>query len=184
MAARFDWEKIRAEYEVGATQSELSRRHGCSRKAIQQHILKEHWTQDVSSAIDRITSAKVAGIVAGCDPAKKAAAMDAAAERKAAVIARHKAEWEEHQRLIAEAVEKQDFNAAKLAKITAETISIRQAGERRAWGIVETDVRPQSQGQFEQNVIRKGIEEAFASVGFGNAADQSMETAPASRGTT
>ena len=36
---------------------------------------------------------------------------------------------------MAEALANKDFNAAKLAKITAETIKIRQEGERRAWGI-------------------------------------------------
>jgi hypothetical protein len=34
-------------------------------------------------------------------------------------------------------VENGDFDAAKLAKITAETIKIRQEGERKAWGITD-----------------------------------------------
>lgn len=60
---------------------------------------------------------------------------DRAADAKAAVIMRHKEEWEQHQQLIRAAVENGDFDAAKLAKITAETIKIRQEGERKAWGI-------------------------------------------------
>lgn len=135
MAARYDWETIRAEYEAGASQSELAKRHGVSRKAIQKHITAEGWAQDISGTLDRLTEAKVAGVVAGCDPKKKAAALDRAADAKAAVILRHKAEWEQHQQLIRQAVESGDFDAAKLAKITAETIKIRQEGERKAWGI-------------------------------------------------
>ncbi len=137
MAARYDWETIRAEYEVGASQSELAKRHGVSRKAIQKHITAEGWAQDISGTLDRLTEAKVVGVVAGCDPKKKAAALDRAADAKAAVIMRHKEEWEQHQQLIRAAVENGDFDAAKLAKITAETIKIRQEGERKAWGITD-----------------------------------------------
>ena len=43
MAARFDWESIRAEYEVGASQSDLSKRYGVSRTAIQKRIRAEGW---------------------------------------------------------------------------------------------------------------------------------------------
>jgi hypothetical protein len=145
MAARYDWEKIRAEYEVGATQSELARSHGCSRSAIQKRIEIEGWMQDVTASVNRLTEAKVAGVVAGCNPQKKAEALEKAAQKKAAVIARHKQEWADHQKWIDEALANGDFNAAKLAKITAETIRIRQDGERRAWGIVDTDVRPQAE---------------------------------------
>lgn len=142
MAARFDWEKIRAEYEVGATQSELARTYVCSRTAIQKHVIAEGWMQDISASVNRLTEAKVAGVVAGCNPEKKAEALDKAAAAKAAVIARHKQEWADHQKWIDSALAEGNFDAAKLAKITAETIRIRQDGERRAWGIVDTDVRP------------------------------------------
>lgn len=135
MSARYDWETIRAEYEAGASQADLSRRHGVSRKAIQKHITAEGWTQDVSGTINRMAEAKVAGIVAGCDPQKKAEAFARAADAKAAVMVRHKEEWERHQTLIDEALAEGDFDKAKLAKITAETLKIRQEGERKAWGI-------------------------------------------------
>lgn len=133
--ANFDWETIRAEYEAGASQADLSRRHGVSRKAIQKHITAEGWTQDVSGTIDRMAEAKAAGIVAGCDPKKKAEAFARASDAKAAVMVRHKQEWERHQTLIDEALAEGDFDKAKLAKITAETLKIRQEGERKAWGI-------------------------------------------------
>lgn len=132
-----DWETIRAEYEAGASQSDLSRRHGLSRTAIQKHIRAEGWMQDVSGTINRLAEAKVAGVVAGCNPQKKAEALDRAADAKAAVMRRHKEEWKRHQALIDEALGAGDFDKAKLAKITAETLKIRQEGERRAWGIAD-----------------------------------------------
>lgn len=138
MAARYDWETIRAEYEAGASQSDLSRRHGPSRTAIQKRIRAEGWIQDVSGTINRLAEAKVAGVIAGCTPQKKAEALDRAADAKAAVMVRHKEEWVQHQRIIDEALAADDFDKAKLAKITAETLKIRQEGERKAWGIKET----------------------------------------------
>lgn len=148
MAARYDWETIRAEYEAGASQSELAKKHGVSRKAIQKHILSESWTQDVSGAVNRLTEAKVAGLVAGCDPKKKAEALNAAADQKAAVINRHREEWTRHQAIIDAAIANNDFERAKLAKITAETLKIRQEGERKAWGI-------QDKTEVEQRIESK-----------------------------
>ena len=166
MKVRYDWETIRAEYEVGASMGELSRLHGVSKAAISKRARSEGWMQDLSGAVNRLTAAKVNGIVDTVNPVKKAAALDRAAEQKAAVIRRHKEEWDRHKAIMDEALANGDFNAAKLAKITAETINIRQAGERKAWGIVETDVRPQAAKKSEQDAIRDGIREAFQSVGM------------------
>lgn len=141
--ARYDWETIRAEYEAGSTMGELSRKHGVDKAAISRRAKKEGWTQDLSGVVDRLAEAKVNGIVNTVDPQKKAEAVDAAAGRKADVIQRHRDAWPKIKALNAQAIEAQDFNAAKLAKITAETERIIQDGERKAWGIqdkTETEV--------------------------------------------
>jgi len=70
--------------------------------------------------------------------------MDAAAQRRADVEIRHCTEWEEHQALIDEALAARDFDLAKLAKITAETIKIRQEAERKAWRIDNAPVPSQN----------------------------------------
>ena len=44
--------------------------------------------------------------------------------------------------LVTTAIEKNDFDKAKLAKITAETLKIRQEAERKAWGIRDVDAQP------------------------------------------
>ena len=56
-------------------------------------------------------------------------------EGKSAIIRRHREEWNKIRILIEDAVTEQDADAVKLAKITAETLKIRQEGERKAWGI-------------------------------------------------
>jgi hypothetical protein len=60
-----------------------------------------------------------------------------AAEAKAAVLTRHKEEWDMPRQLIEQAVADGDLDKAKLAKLTAENIKIRQEGERKAWGIMD-----------------------------------------------
>ncbi len=129
------WEFLRAEYEAGGSQASLSVKYGVTRRAIQKHIETEGWSQDISGTLARKVAEKVAGLVAGADPVKRAAAIDAAAERRVAVIDRHKQQWEEHLRLLKAAIDRNDFDAARLAKIIAETIAIRQSGERKAWGL-------------------------------------------------
>ena len=116
---------------------ELSRRHGVDKAAISRRAKKNGWTADLSEAVNRRAEAKINGIVNTVDPKKRAEALNRAAEAKAAVIMRHQREWDRHQAIMDEALSEGSFDKAKLAKITAETIKIRQEGERKAWGIVD-----------------------------------------------
>lgn len=133
-----DWERIRADREAsGASFADLSARHSVSVGAIHKRAKAEGWSdgQDVVEIIRRKVNERTNGIVNVCDPKKKAEAISEAADRVVAVVERHKQEWVEHKNLVDSAVSGKDFEIAKLAKITAETIQIRQAGERKAWGI-------------------------------------------------
>ncbi len=173
MARGHDWETIRAEYEAGASQAALAKRHGVSRTAIQKHIQSEGWMQDITGAVNRLTEAKVAGVVAGCNPQKKAAALERAADAKAEVIRRHKAEWDKHQCIIDDALANGDFERAKLAKITAETIRIRQEGERKVWGIQDrSPAEDTSKGGGVKHDISPELSALLASIrGDGNDAE-------------
>lgn len=131
----FDWETIRAEYEAGASQSDLSRRYGVTRKAIQKHIRAEGWVQDISDTVNRMAEAKVVGVVAGCDPKKKAEALSRAAEDKAAVIRNHREAWDGFKQEVKAALEANDFDRLKCLKIASETLRNAQECERKAWGI-------------------------------------------------
>lgn len=60
---------------------------------------------------------------------------ETAVELRAKVLERHRKEWGIPRGLVNEAVKARDFNKAKLAKITSETLKLIQDGERKAWGI-------------------------------------------------
>lgn len=172
MSTRFDWETIRAEYEAGATQGDLSRRHGCSKTAIQKRIRSEQWTQgDVNVAINRLVAEKVAGVVATDNPKKRAKAIACAADKRIEVVERHKEEWTRHQALIDRAVAEENFDLAKLCKITAETIQIRQAGERKAWGleIAATPYSPVGEVATQRVQVAIVVQQPPAPGGFINA---------------
>lgn len=64
---------------------------------------------------------------------------EVAVDQRAQVIDRHRREWAAPRKLSYEAVQARDFEKAKLAKITAETLQIIQANERKAWGIEQGD---------------------------------------------
>ena len=72
--------------------------------------------------------------VAAAEAAKELA-VDHAVEIRAGVLDRHRKEWGAPRKLIYEAVQKRDFELAKLAKITSETLQIVQVGECRAFGL-------------------------------------------------
>lgn len=60
---------------------------------------------------------------------------EVAVDERAALLVRHRREWNVPRALLAEAIKSRDFEKAKLAKISAETTKITQDGERRAWGL-------------------------------------------------
>lgn len=137
MGARYDWRIIRSEYEAGMTQSGISRKYGVSRAAVSQRVRREGWKRHESgsdpgeeSGADKQPPAPAGQC--GVDlPAKNRSESDG----RNAVIRRHREEWNRIRILIDDAVTEQDAEAAKLAKLTAETLKIRQEGERKAWGI-------------------------------------------------
>ena len=61
-----------------------------------------------------------------------------AADLRADVVDRHRREWQAPRQISYEAIKERNFEKAKLAKITAETLMLIQNGERRAWGMDKT----------------------------------------------
>lgn len=62
--------------------------------------------------------------------------------------ARHRQEWLDIHDILQEAIAQADVDKAKLAKLLAETLKIRQEGERRAWGI-DAKTAPQDDGPLD-----------------------------------
>lgn len=145
------WASARAMYEAGSSMGEVSREYGVSVPAVSKRAKKEGWCQDTTGAVLRHAEAKVNGVVNTVNPEKRAQAIDAASDKLASVINRHRDEWQEHESLLKEAIASRDFATAKLAKITAETIAIRQAGERKAWGITDKE------GQDKKDKVYKVV---------------------------
>jgi hypothetical protein len=165
-----EWAKIRYAYEAGTGPAELARQYGVSRQRITKKAREECWTQDVEPAIRRMVAESVAGVVVGATPAEKAAAMHAEADRRQAVIERHRKEWSEledlRQRVIdrvTEAEKVHDWEEYKRTKIFADTITdmlnalrIKQDGERKAWNLddpaLRIDVTKASDAELEAMV--------------------------------
>lgn len=92
--------------------------------------------------------------VAAAEAAKEAAT-GFAVDLRAGVIDRHRKEWAAPRKIAYEAVQKSDFERAKLAKITAETLTLIQSGECRAYGI-----KPDDKGDSTVVVVERGGAEA------------------------
>jgi hypothetical protein len=144
------WETVRAEREAGASFPALAAKWGVSHQAIQKRAKSEGWGdgQDVGEIIRRKAAEKVAGVVAACNPKKRAEAINAAAERSAEIIKRHQDETNAaRERLYAglkahRAAETKEqkqlaFEDLKAAKIASETLLNIHKAERQAWGLDE-----------------------------------------------
>lgn len=67
--------------------------------------------------------------------ATKTVADDYAVNIRAAVMDRHRKEWSGPRKIAYEAMKNNDFDKAKLAKISAETLTLIQNGESRSYGL-------------------------------------------------
>lgn len=134
------WETIRAEREAGKSFPELAKKHGVSHQAIQKRAKNEGWGDgaDIGVTVRRKVAEKVAGVVAGCNPKKKAEALENAAQKGVEIVRRHQRDWDEHHKQFTVAGVANNFDTGKSAKICAEMLAIRQKAERAAYGLEET----------------------------------------------
>jgi len=111
---KYDWPTIRREYSTAQfSDSELARRHGCSRGALQKQKKKNNWQKDNSTEVRHLAQAKlisedasiagmVAGKGAGCytkDGEKEQAEIELAAETRVAVLRGHRKDISQLQEL-------------------------------------------------------------------------------------
>ena len=153
--SRETWSDVRAEREAGASFGELAAKYGVDKAAIVRRAKAEGWTDgtDVADIIRRKVTEKLTG-TSPTAPEKKAAAIDAAAERAAEVIRRHQEETNAaRERLYSglrahkAAVTKDEkvlaFEDLKAAKIAAEALAIIQRLERINFGLEESNAKPE-----------------------------------------
>lgn len=175
-----DWESVRAKREAGMSFSAIAQQFDVTKAAIVKRAHKEGWGdgRDLQGIIRRKVSEKVSGIVTTGNSQKKAEAIDAEAERRAAVRLRHRQECEQIAVLRQEAIKcrkaakeelatpeervsavKEAFEKAKLAKILAESLTIQHQCECRAWGldVVDYDLSKLSDEQLANLIQGKSI---------------------------
>ena len=163
-----DWAQIRAEFEAGASINGLAGKFGVNKSTVQYRQAKEQWVQGVAASINRQAEEKLAGISASADPQKKAPAIAEEAERKVAILAKHRSEWMTIRKMMYEilnpdqrdelghrivetpAIIQSRFEKAKLAKISSETLQIMQTGERKAWGLSDPIQQAPDTGQQQE----------------------------------
>lgn len=130
------WQELRAAHEIGTSFTDLARRFGVSRQAIQKKAAREGWQVD-QAAVSEVL-ARVAVKIA-TDPAKKDAAIEAVADQVSQVIKLHRREWQGHRGLFPLKDLAENFEKGKAAKISAEMVALRQRAERAAWGLDNGD---------------------------------------------
>jgi len=138
------WLEARQKWEADPTLSmgELAGQIGVSVAAISKTAKAQGWVKSGSlpsinrAAQVKADAAEVNGEVNG-ETGKKPlpASIEASTELRAKLIQSHRAEWRHHARLFGLDAIKADFGEGKSAKISAEMLSIRQKGERIAWGM-------------------------------------------------
>jgi hypothetical protein len=145
------WADIRAEREAGASFGELAAKYGVDKSAIYRRARAEGWIDDtdVSDVIRRKVNEKVNEISTTGDPKKRAAAIDAAANRAAEIVRRHQEETnaarerlyaglKAHKAALTKEEKSLAFEDLKAAKIAAEALAIVQRLERINWGLEDT----------------------------------------------
>lgn len=100
-------------------------------------------TAKAHEAADRITVAVEQAGPDASEEAKQAAVdavrIEAAVDERAAVLARHRTEWVAVRALAVEAVRGRDSSKARLAVDVGKAIDLCQRGERRAWGLDDSN---------------------------------------------
>ncbi len=105
------WKKVSGQHIAGKAQ-ELADRHRLAVEALGRDTSPKRQQQ----AVQELTE-------------------DEATTERAALLVRHRKEWQLPRALMAEAVRERSMDKAKMAKAIAETTSITQKGERLAWGL-------------------------------------------------
>lgn len=144
------WEAGRLAWEVDPTMSLTKAaeiigvsKQVCARRAKAEGWQKTSTNEAMLQKAHEVADARTAGLEVAQPPkdvskAKTVEVTDpaqAAVDVRASILERHRKEWDGARKNIYKAVQNSDFDTAKLGKITAEALSIVQAGERKAWGL-------------------------------------------------
>ena len=157
-AGRIDWPAVRAawEGERKANDTSIARRFGVDRTTVMRRRQRERWRKIPDDVVRQAVKRHLDETGSNADLEVAAKAVDEEARRRASVIERHRGEWVRVQVIQQHAVklkrqakadgtgeewivDKADFEMCKVAKITAETLEIKQRAERKAHAIDDPD---------------------------------------------
>ncbi|WP_288078616.1 hypothetical protein [Pseudomonas sp.] len=140
-AARALWEG-----DPNISMADVAAEVGVTVRAMRRWTQEENWSKRKQDMSERAHAAadNYKGKLSELGPeitteqqkqAEADAAEETAVQLRAQVLDRHRKEWNAPRKLSYDAVKAKDFNQMKMAKITAEALTLIQNGERKAWGI-------------------------------------------------
>lgn len=148
---RYAAARVLYESTPGMSFAKCAEETGISWRSLEERSRKDGgWTKrslmpptgmtEAAQAVADKYSTKLANYGENVTPEEREAALkdttvEVAVDLRAQVIDRHRKEWRIVDMLLGEHVKARDFDKAKLTKITAEALAIKQMNERRAWGI-------------------------------------------------
>lgn len=140
-AAKALWEG-----DPNITKQQVAEEVGVTARAVERWSQAEGWTKRKADMSERAHAAadNYKGKLSELGPeitteqqkqAENEAAEETAVQLRAQVLDRHRKEWNAPRKLSYDAVKAKNFEQMKMAKITAEALTLIQNGERKAWGI-------------------------------------------------
>lgn len=178
MATKEDWlaAKMRWESDPTVNESDVARELGVTRAAVNARKKREKWERvsdqgdlarrahdraDREAAQRLVATERAKAVLADGEAAKAKQAeelagqtVELAVNMRATILGRHREELEGSRKIVYEAIQKKNFDMAKLGKITAETLVIVQNAERKAWGL---DVEEKDTGKVKVIIERKDL---------------------------
>ncbi|RMD61671.1 hypothetical protein D6833_07930 [Candidatus Parcubacteria bacterium] len=154
MPSKEEWESARKAWEASPTLnfSDIAGQLGVTRQGVRARAKREGWEKRVTTR-EVVEKAHLQADRKTSDPGRKGEKVeDVAVDLRARLLERHRKEWDGVRQRVYEALRNDDFEKAKLGKISAESIRIIQDGERKAWGL---DVPAEQSGEVRVVVERR-----------------------------
>lgn len=154
-----DWEAARIAWESDLTQTDesIAQKIGMSKAAVVKRRTREGWCR--AGALQNIQqraqlSADLRSNLGVTEGYIKSDSINAAVEIRADVLDRHRADWAEHRQHFTLGAIAADFELGKSAKITAEMLKIRQEGERKAYGLDDSQAQQPKTEPVQIRIVR------------------------------
>ncbi len=145
-----DWQSIARRFSLGESAVKLADAFGVSRQRIAREMERRGVSRETRAEVRARVQEKLYGVEGADNDEQVEQAINAAATRQVEIIQRHRTEWTEHKGVYDLALKTKDAEVMRFAKLTAETLKIRQDAERKAWSIVEGDGREEERDVLDE----------------------------------